>query len=134
MTDEQQIRLLLARWAQAYDDRDAAGWTALFTENGRFAVDAPARSHVGREEIRKYIDTAFAASPEDRRTKHMCANAVIRYTGAGADSADVDVDFVVYSTRDGQPWGVTSVGRYRNKLVRQNGEWYFLENMVTHPR
>ena len=131
MTDEQQIRRLLARWAQAYDDRDAAGWTALFAENGRFAVDRPERNHVGRAQIRQYIDTSIANSPADRRTKHLCANPVLRFTAP--DAADVDVDFVVYSARGSAPWAVTSVGRYRNKLVRQNGEWYFLDNFVTHP-
>jgi uncharacterized protein (TIGR02246 family) len=131
MTDEQQIRQLLARWAQAYDDRDAAGWTAPFVENGRFAVDRPERNHVGRAEIRQYIDTAIANSPTDRRTKHKCANPVIRFTGP--DAADVNIDFVVYSARGNDPWGATSIGRYLNKLVRQNGEWYFLENFVTHP-
>ena len=132
MTDEQQIRRLLARWAHTFDDHDAAAWTALFVENGRFAVDAPARNHVGRAEIRKYIDTHIATSPADRRMKHMCANPLIRFTAN--DAADVDVDFVVYAARGSDPWTITSVGRYVNKLVRENGKWYLLENVVTHPR
>jgi uncharacterized protein (TIGR02246 family) len=131
MTDEEQIYRLLGRWAQLYDDRDAAAWTALFAEDGRFAVDAPARNHVGREEIRKYIDAAIAGAPPDRRTRHMCAAPVIRHTSR--EMADVDVDFVVYSARGGEPWAPTSIGRYRNKLVRRGGEWYFQENLVTHP-
>src|SRR3954447_18968221 len=96
-SDEQNIRRLLARWAQTYDDKDAAAWTALFAENGRFAVDAPARNHVGRAAIKDYIDTQIANAPADRRTKHMCANPAIRFTSPSA--ADVDVDFVVYSRR-----------------------------------
>ncbi len=131
MSDEQKIRRLLALWAQAYDDKDAAGWTALFAENGRFAVDAPARNHVGRAAIRDYIDAQIANSPDDRRTKHMCANPVIHF--ADDSAADVDVDFVVYSRRGTDAWSITSVGRYVNKLVRQDSEWLFLENVVTHP-
>jgi uncharacterized protein (TIGR02246 family) len=131
MTDEDEIRRLLGRWAQAYDDKDAAGWTALFVEHGRFAVDRPARNHVGRAEIRSFIDAQIARSPADRLTKHMCGNPVIRFTSP--DTADVDVDFVVYSTSGGEPWSVTSIGRYLNKLVRQDAAWYFLENVVTHP-
>ena len=131
MTDEVQIRRLLGQWAQRYDDRDAAGWVALFAENGRFAVDRPSRNHVGRAEIRQYIDNQIANSPPDRRTKHMCANPAIRFSSDSA--ADVNVDFVVYSARGDDPWAVTSVGRYVNKLVRDSGQWYFLENLVTHP-
>jgi uncharacterized protein (TIGR02246 family) len=130
MTDEEEIRRLLGRWAQAYDDKDAAGWTGLFIENGRFAVDRPARNHVGRAEIRSFIDAQIARSP-DRHTKHMCGNPVIRFTSP--DAADVLVDFVVYSASGGEPWSVTSIGRYINKLVRQDGTWYFVENVVTHP-
>jgi uncharacterized protein (TIGR02246 family) len=131
LSDEQKIRRLLAQWAQMYDDKDAAGWTALFAENGRFAVDAPARNHVGRAAIRDYIDTQIGNAPPDRRTKHMCANPAIRFTSNSA--ADVDVDFVVYSRLGDEPWSITSVGRYLNKLVRHNGDWLFLENLVTHP-
>ena len=131
ISDEQKIRRLLAQWAQLYDDNDAAGWTMLFAENGRFAVDAPARNHVGRAAIRDYIDTQIANAPAGRRTKHMCANAAIRFSGESA--ANADVDFVVYARRGDEPWSIISVGRYLNKLVRQNGEWLFLENLVTHP-
>ena len=129
MTDEEQIRRLLGRWAQAYDDKDAARWTALFVDNGRFAVDRPERNHVGRAEIRSFIDTQIARSAADRHTKHMCGNPVIRFTSP--DAADAEVDFVVYSSSGGAAWSATSIGRYLNKLVRQDGEWYFLENVVT---
>ena len=61
----------------------------------------------------------------------MCANPAIRFTNPSA--ADVDVDFVVYSRRGDDGWSITSVGRYLNKLVQQDGEWLFLENVVTHP-
>jgi len=131
VNDHEQIRQLVATWARTYDSRDAQGWSALFADNGRFAVDRPERNHVGRAEVRQYAETAFETSPADRKTRHYCASPVIRFTGE--DSADVDVDFVVYSARGGDPWALTSVGRYLNKLIREGDKWYFLENLVTHP-
>ena len=54
MTDEEQIRRLTARWAQTFDDHDAAAWTALWlvrakdeTPREEFPSPSPSASVIG---------------------------------------------------------------------------------------
>jgi hypothetical protein len=80
--------------------------------------------------IRAYIDEHIANAPADRYMKHVCTNPLIRLTNT--DSADADIDFVVYVAYGDGPWGILTIGRYFNKVVRAKDQWYFLENLVTH--
>lgn len=126
MSDVDEIRRLIARYAQLADDGDARGRSELFTEDALY-VPTTGR-FVGRDAIRAAIEDRIVSQPSDRRTRRMCANSIINLEG---DSASAITDFVLFTQVGVQPWTVDLVGRYHDKFVRRGSGWLYSEN---HPR
>jgi hypothetical protein len=126
MSAEDPIRRTLALYPLRHDSRDATGYAALFAENGRF-VGANNASHAGRAAIKQFIVELYATQPANRRTKHLCGNSLIDVHG---DTAEAETDFVAYERLGDAPWQVHTVGRYFDRLVREEGEWRFAERRV----
>ncbi len=123
MTDEDQLRELQALWAQLNDDKDIAGWTALYAADGKF-VNARGTEFVGHDAIRKNLADRVAAYPDDRFTKHICGPSVIRIDG---DTAETSTDYVCYARVGDGAWEILTIGRFHNRLVRQDAHWLFAE-------
>src|SRR5215207_857651 len=118
MTDDEQIRQLQAHWVQLREDGDLAGWSALYTEEGRY-VRPNGEASVGRAAIGQHIEQSEARNPPGRKIAHIWGPSVIRVDGDRAESA---TDFVAFA-RDGvdSPWRIVTVGRFQNRFVRQAG-------------
>src|SRR5690348_8638637 len=99
MDDEDRIRLTLALHAQALDDGDTDGYTALYAEDGQFS--SAAGTHVGREAIRKFIGDLFAARTPERRSKHLFGNTVMTVVG---DVAEAVTDVSISQRVGDGPW------------------------------
>ena len=130
MTPEDEVRQTLTRYAYCHDDRDAAGYAALFAENGSF-VGANGEAIAGRAAVSAFISKLYATQPANRRTKHLCGNSLIAVNG---DTAAATTDFVAYESLGDAPWQVHTIGRYHDKLVRQAGSWLFVERKVIATR
>jgi 3-phenylpropionate/cinnamic acid dioxygenase small subunit len=115
MSDEEQIRRLLAEFCVFLDDRRFREWSDLFTEDGTFS------KLVGRETIFSWISGDELAREPDLVRKHTVHNLLI---DADGDSARVRSDLVMHDKRPGQPW-VIITGRYLDELVKQDGAWRF---------
>jgi ketosteroid isomerase-like protein len=126
VNDVDEIRRLIARYAQLADDGDALGRSELFTDDALY-VPTTGR-FVGRAAIRAAIDDRLASQPSDRRTRRLCANPIISIDG---DSAEAATDFVLFTRVDDEPWTIDLVGRYHDRFVRRHGGWLYSEN---HPR
>jgi hypothetical protein len=125
MTDEEQIRRVLALSTHYADDRDARGRSDLYAEDAKYYPSSG--EVIGRAAI--YESMAGRATPQtqDHKTKHMCGNSAISIAG---DSAEAVTDYVVYRRIADGPWEVTQVGRYRDRLVRHGDRWLFSENRI----
>jgi uncharacterized protein (TIGR02246 family) len=121
VTDQDEIRRTLASYAQHNDDRNAAAWSELFAEDGRFVPGNGVFD--GRAAIRGFIDAHYANTP-NRQTKHLCGLPVIVVDG---DSATAASDVLYYDRRDGGPWRIAGINHYADRLVRSGDRWLFQE-------
>lgn len=114
MDDVEAIRQLTAKYNRAFDERDADGWVALFTEDGLFERSNAGRSYSGREELRELIET-FPV-----RGWHVTSDFIVSVDGDSAHSSC----YLMYLDRDAG-FAVSMFGIYDDRLVRQNGQWLF---------
>jgi uncharacterized protein (TIGR02246 family) len=125
MTDEERIRLTLTRYVRYADERDADGWSGLFSEDARFTPRG-GRLYEGREAIRAWFVQLFRDRP-DNRSVHLCGNHEILVDG---DTALAASDVVVFESDADQPWGVHQVNRYFDRLVRRDTTWLLAERRI----
>src|SRR5215210_7587604 len=119
MTDEDLIRRLLARYAHAIDNHDAAGWSELFAPDGRFVTRRG--EFVGNEAIRGFMANVLSAAA-GRPSKHLCTNVSIEVHG---DEASATADALVHERQADQTFAILTSGRYVDRLVRYAGDWRF---------
>jgi len=122
MTDEDQIRGMIALWSEADAEKDPARFAALFTEDGKY-VSRRGES-VGRDALYKNLADRIAVNPPDRQTLHLFGEAFIEIDG---DAAHARAAYVGYGRIGDAPWEIMSVGRFHTWLVRANGGWLFTE-------
>jgi 3-phenylpropionate/cinnamic acid dioxygenase small subunit len=123
MSQATDIERVLAEFVRRFDDRDPAGWSALFAEDATYTSTTEG-TFTGRPAIRQYIDNHIARTP-NRRVRHLCGNPVIVIDG---ERASANIDFLTYEDT-GQGWRLFSCGRYDTHLVRQNAEWLYVDHV-----
>jgi len=109
MTDQDDIRDLIASYALALDAGDTDDCAQLFTEDGEFVVYGATRS--GRDAVR----AMFAQAP---RGMHLTGVSKIDVTGDTA-TARAQVLFVNATTHGKR------LALYDDDLVRVGGQWRF---------
>jgi hypothetical protein len=126
MSPQDSIQRTLALYPKCHDGRDSEGYAALFAENGRF-IGANDAAYNGRAAIKQFITDLYAKQPVERYTKHLCGNSLVDIDG---ERAQAETDFVAYERLGDGPWQVHTIGRYFDRLVREQGEWRFAERRV----
>ena len=122
------IHELYARYNQAIDRADAAGYCACFTADGTLVRNGSALT--GAAELAE-----FAAGAATRGLKHFVSNITLegRVVGSAAGSAQGRADVVVLR-RDGDGLSVLTSGSYADRLVCSPDGWQFAErSYVTAP-
>jgi len=122
VTDEEQVRQMLALWSEADADKDPQAFAALFTEDGKYV--SRRGDSVGRAAIYQNLADRIAVNPPDRETMHLFAEAVVQVDG---DTAHTRSGYVGYGRIGDGPWEVMSIGRFHTWLVRRNAKWLFTE-------
>jgi hypothetical protein len=129
--NELAILNLVARLAQAADDRNEAAYRAclapwVWTDVGGEQRDVPAD---------EYVRASMTRLARADWTHHKLANPVISiHTGGVHASALIDVVVeVAYSDADGRHWRATIGGRYDLGLIRQGDEWR-IDRRIMHCR
>jgi ketosteroid isomerase-like protein len=122
VTDDEQLRRMVALWAEADADKDPEAFAALFTEDGKY-VSRRGES-VGRAAIYNNLADRIAVNPSDRETMHLFAEPVVDING---DTAQVRSPYVGYGRIGEAPWEIMSIGRFRCWLLRRDGKWLFTE-------
>jgi ketosteroid isomerase-like protein len=122
VTDEDQIRRMIALWSEADANKDPQAFAALFTEDGKY-VSRRGES-VGRAAIYKNLEDRIKVNPPERETMHLFAESVIEIDG---ETAHARSPYVGYGRVGDAPWAIMSIGRFHSWLVRRDGEWLFTE-------
>lgn len=116
MTDEEEIRQLIATFCQCLDDRQFEAWWMLWVEDGSF------NERIGRDAIRDMILAGELATMPELSRKHAIANITIDVQGAHATSKS---DLCMFDRMGADaPWTLR-VGRYEDRLVKVDGRWLF---------
>jgi hypothetical protein len=123
VTDEEEIRQLVARHWQLMDDRRSVEWADLFANDGEIAAYVATGDDLeemeratGRDELLAMADNLVRYEPGH----HFGANLVIDVQGATA-SAISDVQFILGKQ---QP-RVQHVARCHDVFVKGDGRWLF---------
>jgi hypothetical protein len=131
MSDHEEIRNLIGRYAHYGDDWDFDSQTALFTtdavlvEGGfEIAVHGPYQ-----EIVRANVD-AMLEKPQPTGYKHIQANIVIEVVG---DRATAVSDLLSLRLSPDQGWTI-GTGRYNDEIARVDGQWLFRRRVVTYYR
>jgi uncharacterized protein (TIGR02246 family) len=122
VTDEEQVRQMLALWSEADADKGPEAFAALFTEDGKYI--SRRGDSIGRAAIYQNLADRIALNPPDRETMHLFAEAVVQVDG---DTAHARSGYVGYGRVGDGPWEVMSIGRFHTWLVRKEGKWLFTE-------
>ena len=125
MSADSRIRQTLALYAQRHDARDAEGFVSLFVEDALFVMRG--RELVGRGAITETMTALYSNQPSDRRTKHLCGDALINVEGAEATALS---DVVVLDRVGGGPWQIYQVNRYIDHMVKVENRWLFIERRI----
>ncbi|HEV7257927.1 MAG TPA: nuclear transport factor 2 family protein [Bosea sp. (in: a-proteobacteria)] len=121
VVDELAIRKLLARLAQAADDRDAAGYRACLAETVR-AEPSEEAAPIPADD---YVRASMARLSRAHWTQHRLANPVIDIQPdrqRARARVDLVVDLAVTDT-EGEQHRLTLGGRYDIGLTRRSGTW-----------
>ncbi|HWV87630.1 MAG TPA: nuclear transport factor 2 family protein [Capillimicrobium sp.] len=113
LLDREAIRDLLARYPQAFDDRDWAAWEEIWTDDVVWVVDGT--EIVGLPAVREFMVNCL---PHDYGSKHLCGNPVIDLGEDGTTAhARTDVVWIAANYEN------TIVARYVDDLVKRDGRW-----------
>jgi hypothetical protein len=131
LEDREAIHHLLERYIELNESRDYRGYSRLFASNGELKLRRG--SATGPENIYQFMQTNFgaplAADSTLRNAAHVLSNVIIEVDGDAA-TARSRWALLSPSREDGTP-RVAQSGFYTDKLVREKGEWKFLQRIVT---
>jgi len=124
--DEQAIRRLILAYCERLDAGDFDGVAALFA---RGAFRSPAGTDlVGADAVRRMYDPVVVYGDGTPRTKHVLGTVVVERDDR--DTAWARSHFTVFQQTDDLPLQPVLAGRYHDRFVRRDGEWWFEERMV----
>tara|TARA_B110001454_G_scaffold207947_1_gene219908 strand:+ start:1600 stop:2022 length:423 start_codon:yes stop_codon:yes gene_type:complete len=131
-SDHEEIRQLLARYNFAIDFGEINSWVQTFTSNGVFSClgmpeGAPlGGTHRGADALRAYAETHFSIN--QGRARHWNWNLLIE---GNNDSATMQCYLNAYSAGQGDTALFRVTGVYRDRMVRTDDGWRFIEREVT---
>jgi len=114
------IQELLARYAHAIDDLKPEVWVRCFTSDGIFQLGS--RVLRGHDSLRAYGEI----HAREMRYRHMIGNFL--YEVLGDEATGQSTFLATVATRSG--FKFFGQGRYRDKLVKQNGKWLIAHRCV----
>lgn len=120
----ERIRRLVALYGQLLDSGRLAEWGELFTRDAVFSVYG--RTYRGRDEIVREI--GGMQPPPDRPVKHLLLAPVVDLDGDATALAWTDM--TVYATGADGRIGIATMGRYHDRLVREDDRWRFRERVL----
>jgi len=122
---ERACERLIVDSARFNDDRDWAALARLYTTDG-----VVVRPNGQRLEGREAIETAYAAGPPDRVTRHLCTN--LRVDVLDADSAHATTTVLIVSSARSDGADVTfRIGEFADHFVLTDEGWRIAERRAS---
>ena len=125
--DFTEILNLYAYYNHCSDDADADAYVTCFAMQGRLHIPSISLLIEGREALHE-----FKRNDAARR-----GNRIRRHWNSGMNLEQVDADRIRgqcylhgYNGEPGQLPKLVDVGRYDDTLIREQGEWRFLERII----
>lgn len=118
---ENEIRTLVARYAQYTDDARIQEWTELFVEDAR--MEAGGQPMEGRAALTEWI-TAVTSS---MKLRHMMAGTVVVVDSA--TEAHGTADMTLLAAVEGS-WIIAGAPRYVDRYVKTADGWRFAERIL----
>ncbi|MGY2127215.1 nuclear transport factor 2 family protein [Blastococcus sp. SYSU DS0617] len=118
---ENEIRTLVARYAQYTDDARIQEWTELFVEDAR--MEAGGQPMEGRPGLTEWI-TAVTSS---MKLRHMMAGVTV--TVDSATEAHGVADMILLAAVEGS-WIIAGAPRYVDRYVKTDDGWRFAERIL----
>lgn len=123
ISDDQAIRNLLYRYAEAIDAADFDAVAELFANATLTAEGVPDMANHGYEAVLdQYRTTTRIHADGTPRTAHVMTNAIIEIDG---DRATARSRYTVSQQTDTLPLQPIIVGRYHDTFERADGQWRF---------
>jgi uncharacterized protein (TIGR02246 family) len=125
LLDENEIRNLALRYAEAVDGRDMAALTSLFTEDA--AIEGSGVKLKGHGDIGQ-IRATMEANYD--RTYHMVYNHLVRVDGDAAAGEVYSRSHHLKRQDDGRTSDLIMTITYGDRYVRRNGAWLFQHRAI----
>ena len=122
--DREEIRTLPVRYCDRVWQKDAEGYSKLFTEDGWFATNDP---KLPRAEGRVNLAKMIAEQAEAAKPRPFIHNHVVELLGP--DKAKGTCYVEVRLMREGKRWLLT--GWYNDEYAKVGGEWKFKSRQIT---
>jgi hypothetical protein len=129
LEDRQAIAALLERFFEYQETRQMVNYANLFAKDGEMILRR-GRTSGGPAGIlgQRGTDEADTPAPANTiRMRHILSNVHIEVQG---DTAEAQSRFTLLSVGDDNRPRVGGTGRYRDDLVRENGEWKILRRVI----
>jgi uncharacterized protein (TIGR02246 family) len=124
LEDRQELQDLVARYCIAMDDQDFTALAGLYTADAVYV--GPRGRHEGREQVVGYLrETASGV----RRSIHTVHQQLVEF--GAEDEATGIVTGHVEMSRHGADETLFGGMRYRDRYLRDAGQWRFLERDLT---
>ncbi len=123
LEDREAIRALILAYGAAHDARDYRTFASLFASNGAWVGGLG--SAQGPDAIFELMDETIGHDPQPggSGTYHIMSNEQIRIDG---DQATAVTKWIYLTPNDENAPRMVFLGDYRDRFVRENGEWKFL--------
>jgi ketosteroid isomerase-like protein len=124
--DENAVAKLLYTYAERIDAGDFEGLADLFSDAVITFEESPQRVVHGRDEAYQMYDGFTRRFPDNGtpHTRHAMTNVIVDVADDGLH-ATARSSFTVLMRTDTFPLQPVIVGRYRDELVKKDGEWRF---------
>src|SRR5215472_14839661 len=127
MTDQDEIRTMLASYAKYHDDFETQPLVAMHAEDAVFyTTSGELRGHAA---LQAFHDGRKARATPDVKAKLMVCEPLIDVEGDHAEAAT----YVVGLRREGtDPWSVAFIAQWADKFRREKDGWRYIEKRVLY--
>jgi uncharacterized protein (TIGR02246 family) len=127
-SDRAEIHALLVNYGRTLDDRDFAGFSALFAANGTYV--AGGGQAVSGKDAGEMMRKTFAENALGFRSPnfHVFFNEVVTLDGPGRAHA-TSMSLYMVPDEHNRP-SPALMARYEDELVREDGQWKFERRTV----
>jgi 3-phenylpropionate/cinnamic acid dioxygenase small subunit len=125
---EEAIRALIYRYSELLDAGDVDGFAKLF-EGAELSIEGSDTSVRGSAAVRELMTSSMRFYDGVPGTRHVNTNTIVTLA-ADAASAEARTTFTVFQALPDFPLQPIVVGRYLDRLRRDDGGWRFWQRRI----